>query len=182
MKENFRAFDRLINISRKNTLLNLSRIINICLLSFLHIFSKILIKAGLLYAPKRDYIIICVRRFLRVSVVKLGELINSSFIKRSYERTVLKFTSAFILAISIFFISILSVNVNFHHFINSFYNDDYPIYDKVCRKANDYSNLSIYDVYQPHSNDQIIFKPLTKKVFITPYVLANKISTRAPPV
>lgn len=181
MKENFRAFDRLINISLKNTLLNLSRIINICLLSFLHIFSKILITAGLLCFQKRGYIIICVRWYLRSRVLKFGELLNPSFIKKIYERNLLKLKNVSILSVSIFFISFLLVNVNYHPSVNSIYNDDCPIHDTVCHKVDNNSNLLICDVYQIPLNDQIIFTSLTKNIFLNPYILTYKNSTRSPP-
>lgn len=172
----------LSDISFKNILPNLSRIINNCLLSYHHIFSIILIKANLLCSQKRVCVIICVHKFLRVFAIKLGEILNSSLIKRISERNILKSKRVSILVIFIFVIPILSDNVNYDHRVNSIYNDGCPFCNTACSKANDDSNLSIYDVYQLPSNGQIVFKPSTKKVFITPYILSYRISTRSPPV
>jgi hypothetical protein len=113
MKENLRAFNRLINISQifigffvllfgtlvylvdrspnqiyfiyktsinislHNILPNLFRSIGNCLPSFVHVFSFILITAGLMHCKKRGCLIICACWFLTDVVFELGQKFKS---------------------------------------------------------------------------------------------------------
>jgi len=85
------------------------------------------------------------------------------------------------LRVSILSISILSVNINYHHFVNSIYNDDGLFCDTLFRKTDYDSKISIYDVYQLPSYDKIVFISLTKNIFISSYFLVYKFSARGPP-
>jgi hypothetical protein len=81
----------------------------------------------------------------------------------------------------IFFISIFYFNINYLNFPYNIYNNDCIVCDTGDDSIDDVSNLSIYDVYQAHSNDLIIVIVPTKNVSIKPYDLKFKIFTRAPP-
>ena len=102
-------------------------------------------------------------------------------LKRILRRNIFNFNRASIFVVFIVFISIFSFNVNYINFLNNIYNDNSLICDTGYDSINDFSNLSIYDVYQAPSNDFIIVIVPTKTIFINPYDLTFKISTRAPP-
>ena len=70
-----------VNISLYNILPNLYGIIGNCLPSFAHVFSFILITAGLIASKKREFIIICLFWFLIDSVFELGQKFSTMFIK-----------------------------------------------------------------------------------------------------
>ena len=70
-----------VNISLYLSLPNLFGIIGNSLPSFAHVFSFILITAGLIASKKREFIIICLFWFLIDSVFELGQKFNSIFIK-----------------------------------------------------------------------------------------------------
>jgi hypothetical protein len=66
-----------INISLHDTLPNLFGIIGNSLPEFIHIFSFILITAGLIFCNKRGYLIICLSWFLVDSAFELGQKFNT---------------------------------------------------------------------------------------------------------
>ena len=70
-----------VNISLHNILPNLFGFIGNSLPSFVHVFSFILITAGLLNCQKRGYIIICSFWFLTDFIFELGQKFNSLFLK-----------------------------------------------------------------------------------------------------
>ncbi len=69
------------DISLHNTLPNLFGIIGQSLPSFAHVFSFILITAGLIAYKKRGYIIICLFWFLIDSAFELGQKFNTLIIE-----------------------------------------------------------------------------------------------------
>lgn len=62
-----------INISLYNTLPNLFGLIGNTLPAFIHVFSFILITAGLIFCQKRGYLIICLSWFLVDCAFELGQ-------------------------------------------------------------------------------------------------------------
>ena len=70
-----------VNISLYQILPNLYGIIGNSLPSFAHVFSFILITAGLIASKKRHFIIICLFWFLIDSVFELGQKFSTMFIK-----------------------------------------------------------------------------------------------------
>jgi len=70
-----------VNISLYHTLPALFNIIGNSLPSFAHVFSFILITAGLIASKKRHLIIICLFWFLIDSVFELGQKFSTMFIK-----------------------------------------------------------------------------------------------------
>jgi len=70
-----------VNISLYHILPDLYGIIGNSLPSFTHIFSFILITAGLIASKKREFIIICLFWFLIDSVFELGQKFSTMFIK-----------------------------------------------------------------------------------------------------
>ncbi len=70
-----------INISLYHILPNLFGIIGNSLPSFAHVFSFILITAGLIASKKRHFIIICLSWFLINSIFELGQKFSTMFIK-----------------------------------------------------------------------------------------------------
>ena len=70
-----------IDISLHNILPNLFGIIGQSLPSFAHVFSFILITAGLIASKKREFILICLFWFLIDSVFELGQKFSTMFIK-----------------------------------------------------------------------------------------------------
>ncbi len=70
-----------VDISLHNTLPNLFGIIGQSLPSFAHVFSFILITAGLITSKKREFILICLFWFLIDSVFELGQKFSTMFIK-----------------------------------------------------------------------------------------------------
>ena len=62
-----------INISLSNTIPNLFGVIGYSLPAFIHVFSFILITAGLILCQKRGYIIICLSWFLIDFAFELGQ-------------------------------------------------------------------------------------------------------------
>jgi len=70
-----------VNISLHNTLPNLFGFIGYSLPSFIHVFSFILITAGLLHCQKRGCIIICVCWSLVDCAFELGQEFNSLLLK-----------------------------------------------------------------------------------------------------
>jgi hypothetical protein len=70
-----------VNISLYNILPNLYGIIGNSLPSFAHVFSFILITAGLIAYQKRGYIIICLFWFLIDLAFELGQKFNTLFIE-----------------------------------------------------------------------------------------------------
>jgi len=70
-----------VDISLHNTLPNLFGIIGQSLPSFAHVFSFILITAGLIASKKRGFIIICLFWFFVDSVFELGQKFSTMFIK-----------------------------------------------------------------------------------------------------
>jgi len=170
-----------ININKYTTFPNIIGQISNSLPSLFNEFLFILITAVWLLYYKIGSLISYTCWFLKGCIFELEKIFNSSFIKRIHGIKILKFKRISIFAILIFFSSILSVNVNYHHFVNSIYNDDCLFCDKVCRKSDNDSKLPIYDLYQIPLNDLIIFIPSTKNVFVTPYFLIYKFSARAPP-
>jgi len=70
-----------VNISLYHTLPGLFNIIGNSLPSFAHVFSFILITAGLIASKKRHFIIICFFWFLVDSVFELGQKFSTMFIK-----------------------------------------------------------------------------------------------------
>lgn len=66
-----------INISLHDTLPNLFGIIGNSLPEFMHVFSFILITAGLIFCNKRGYLIICLSWFLVDSAFELGQKFNT---------------------------------------------------------------------------------------------------------
>ena len=65
-----------INISLSNTIPNLFGTIGNSLPAFIHIFSFILITAGLIFCNKRGYLIICLSWFLVDCAFELGQKFN----------------------------------------------------------------------------------------------------------
>jgi len=65
------------NISFYNTLPNLFGLIGNSLPAFIHVFSFILITAGLIFCNKRWYLIICLSWFLVDSAFELGQKFNT---------------------------------------------------------------------------------------------------------
>jgi len=70
-----------VNISLYHILPNLYGIIGNSLPSFAHVFSFILITAGLIASKKRHFIIICIFWFLIDSIFELGQKFSTMFIK-----------------------------------------------------------------------------------------------------
>jgi len=70
-----------VNISLYQILPNLYGIIGNSLPSFAHVFSFILITAGLIASKKRHFIIICSFWFLINSIFELGQKFNTVFIR-----------------------------------------------------------------------------------------------------
>ena len=70
-----------VNISLYHILPNLYGIIGNSLPSFAHVFSFILITAGLIASKKREFIFICLFWFLIDSVFELGQKFSTMFIK-----------------------------------------------------------------------------------------------------
>jgi len=66
-----------VNISLSNTIPNLFGLIGNSLPEFIHVFSFILITAGLLFCNKRSYIIICFGWFLVDSAFEVGQKFNT---------------------------------------------------------------------------------------------------------
>lgn len=66
-----------INISLSNTIPNLFGSIGNSLPEFIHIFSFILITAGLIFCNKRGYLIICLSWFLVDSAFEVGQKFNT---------------------------------------------------------------------------------------------------------
>jgi len=62
-----------INISLSNTIPNLFGLIGNSLPEFIHVFSFILITAGLIFCQKRGYLIICLSWFLVDSAFEVGQ-------------------------------------------------------------------------------------------------------------
>jgi len=62
-----------VNISLSNTIPNLFGLIGNSLPEFIHVFSFILITAGLIFCNKRGYLIICLSWFLVDSAFELGQ-------------------------------------------------------------------------------------------------------------
>lgn len=116
-----------------------------------------------------------------LSLIQIFLLILITNLKRILRRNKLNFNRVSLFVIFIVFISIFSFNVNYINFINNINNDDSLICDTGYDSIDDVSNLSIYDVYKAPSNDFIIVIVPTKNIFINPYDLTFKISTRAPP-
>jgi hypothetical protein len=102
-------------------------------------------------------------------------------LKRILRRNIFNFNRVSIFAFFIVFISIFSFNVNYLYSLNTIYNDDCLICDTGYDGIDDVSNLSVYDVYRVPSNDLLIVIVPIKNVFINPYDLTFKISTRSPP-
>jgi hypothetical protein len=75
------VYKSFFNISLYHILPNLYGIIGNSLPSFAHVFSFILITAGLIASKKREFIIICLFWFLIDSVFELGQKFSSMFIK-----------------------------------------------------------------------------------------------------
>ena len=71
------VYKRVVNISFHNTLPNLFGLIGNSLPSFVHVFSFILITAGLLHCQKRGCLIICVCWFLTDVIFELGQKIKA---------------------------------------------------------------------------------------------------------
>ena len=67
------VYKSFVNISLHNTLPNLFGFIGNSLPSFVHVFSFILITAGLLHCQKRGYLIICACWFLTNIIFELGQ-------------------------------------------------------------------------------------------------------------
>jgi len=67
------VFSSPINISLSNTIPNLFGSIGNSLPTFLHVFSFILITAGLIFCNKRGYLIICLSWFLIDCVFEVGQ-------------------------------------------------------------------------------------------------------------
>ena len=66
-----------INISLSNVIPNLFGLIGNSLPAFIHIFSFILITAGLIFCNKRGYLIICLSWFLGDCTFELGQKFNT---------------------------------------------------------------------------------------------------------
>ena len=66
-----------IDISLYNTIPNLFSVIGNSLPAFIHVFSFILITAGLIFCKKRGYLIICLSWFLVDSAFELGQKFNT---------------------------------------------------------------------------------------------------------
>jgi len=71
------VYKSVVNISFHNTLPNLFGLIGNSLPSFVHVFSFILITAGLLHCQKRGCLIICVCWFLTDVIFELGQKIKA---------------------------------------------------------------------------------------------------------
>jgi len=170
-----------IKIIIHNALPNFFEQIANSLLFLIQMFSFILTKAGRLFYQKIAALIISVYCFLSGCILKSGKIINSSFLKRIHRRNIFTFNRVPIFAIFIVFISIFSFNVNYLYSLNTIYNDDCLICDTGYDGIDDVSNLSVYDVYRVPSNDLLIVIVPIKNVFINPYDLTFKISTRSPP-
>lgn len=134
-----------ININKHTSLPNFIGQISSSLPSLIIEFLFMLITNSWFFYQKICSFVTYTWWFLRDCVFKFGKIFNSSLIKRINERKTLRFKSASIFAISIFFTSILSVNTNYHHFLNSIYNDDCLNCYTVCSKADDVSDFSIYN-------------------------------------
>ena len=70
-----------VEISLHNTLPNLFGMIGNSLPSFVHVFSFILITAGIISSKKKDYIFICAGWFLIDSIFELGQRYTALVIK-----------------------------------------------------------------------------------------------------
>ena len=79
--QNYFVYKSFVNISLYHILPNLYGIIGNSLPSFAHVFSFILITAGLIASKKREFIIICLFWFLIDSVFELGQKFSTMFIK-----------------------------------------------------------------------------------------------------
>lgn len=66
-----------INITLSNIIPNLFGLIGNSLPEFIHVFSFILITAGLIFCQKRGYLIICLSWFLVDSAFELGQKFNT---------------------------------------------------------------------------------------------------------
>ena len=75
------VYKSFVNISLYHILPNLYGIIGNSLPSFAHVFSFILITAGLIASKKSQFIIICLFWFLIDSVFELGQKFSTMFIK-----------------------------------------------------------------------------------------------------
>jgi len=75
------VYNNFVNISFHNTLPNLFGFIGNSLPSFAHVFSFILITAGLLSCQKRGCLIICACWYLTDVIFELGQKFNSLFSK-----------------------------------------------------------------------------------------------------
>lgn len=181
MKKNLKAFSSMINVCQ--ILVGLTVLL---LATWIYTFSRPPDQFNFFFKNSENInlrgILQNLSKIIRDCVFKLRDLLHSSFIKKIYWRNLLKFKNVSILSIFIFFISILSVNANYHHFVNSIYNDDDLIFDSIYSRADNDLNISIYDVYRIPSNDNIIFPVSIKSISINLHVLIHKFSTRAPPV
>ena len=70
-----------INISLSNIIPNLFGFVGGSLPEFIHVFSFILITAGLIFCNKRGYLIICLSWFLVDSAFELGQTFNNLALK-----------------------------------------------------------------------------------------------------
>ena len=116
-----------------------------------------------------------------LDLIQMFSFILITALKRIFKRKILDFKSVSIFAIFIVFISIFSLNANYLQFLKSTYNEDWFFCDTGYDSIDDILNLSIYNVYQVPSDDLITFSAPTKNIFINPYDLTFKVSTRAPP-
>ena len=114
-------------------------------------------------------------------LIQIFSFIFITNLKRILRRKILKFKSASIFAVFVFFNSILFVNGNYNHLVNNVYHNGSLICDKVFDNADSDSDLLIYDEYLIPSNNYIIFASSTKGNFLNPYFLTCKNCTRAPP-
>ena len=80
-EQTYFVYKSAVNISLHNTLPNLFGIIGNSLPSFTHVFSFILITAGLIAYQKRGYILICLFWFFVDSAFELGQKFNTLIIE-----------------------------------------------------------------------------------------------------
>jgi len=80
-EQTYFVYQSAVNISVYNTLPNLFGIIGNSLPSFTHVFSFILITAGLIAYQKRGYILICLFWFFVDSAFELGQKFNTLIIE-----------------------------------------------------------------------------------------------------
>ena len=71
------VYSSTINISLSNIIPNLFGSIGNSLPAFIHVFSFVLITAGLIFCQKRGYLIICLSWFLVDSAFELGQKFNT---------------------------------------------------------------------------------------------------------